>query len=114
MIKLIHTADLHLGKNFSKSMLDTDLAQKRKKALWNTLENILSFTKINSAILLICGDLFDHFPKDYEIMRFLYMIKNILMLKYSLQKEIMIKVLLVIWKSLKGRRIIYSYFLTMI
>lgn len=67
----IHTADLHLGKDFLYSGMSMELARNRKHALWTTLENIFAVAKNNDAVILISGDLFDHSPKSYELYRFL-------------------------------------------
>lgn len=67
----IHTADLHLGKDFLYAGMDMELARNRKRTLWTTLENIFSMAKNNDAVLFISGDLFDHRPKVYELYRFI-------------------------------------------
>jgi len=71
MFPIVHSADLHLGRNFLNQRYDYEMSQKRKESLWNTFENILSFSKNNHATLLLCGDTFDHTPEVHEVIHFL-------------------------------------------
>ena len=57
-LKILHCADLHIGKKFS--YLDASHSSERSKALRLSLTKITDFCKENGVdALLICGDLFD-------------------------------------------------------
>ncbi len=57
VVKLVHTADLHLGSHFSST---PEIAAKRKLEQMQTLGNIIKICHEREAIaLLIAGDLFD-------------------------------------------------------
>lgn len=58
MIKILHTADLHLGKSFSG--LERTKSDIRKKELRQTLSRIIELAKAEDVdAVLIAGDLFD-------------------------------------------------------
>ena len=57
-LKILHCADLHIGKNFS--YLDAQRSAERTRAAMASLSKITAFCKENCVdALLICGDLFD-------------------------------------------------------
>lgn len=58
MIKIIHTADIHLGKNFGKSL--GEKGKEYRIQLLKSLENIVDLAiNENASLLIIAGDLFD-------------------------------------------------------
>ncbi|MCI8401629.1 MAG: DNA repair exonuclease [Lachnospiraceae bacterium] len=64
-MKIIHTADLHLGMRPDKGRPWSD---ERSEALWNALRRIIqTANEEKAALLLIAGDLFHHQPLLREL-----------------------------------------------
>ena len=62
MIKIVHTADVHLDTPFSGFLNSSD-AYLRREEILETFDSIIHFTKEYAAdLLLIAGDLFDQLP----------------------------------------------------
>ncbi len=60
MIKFIHTADIHLGLQFTNVSFDKDKAVARRRELWSTFERIVKKSKDDNVdFLFIAGDLFE-------------------------------------------------------
>jgi exonuclease SbcD len=59
-IRILHTADLHLGSPFSGSGFDSDKIKERKRDLFECFDSILvSAQKKKVDLVIICGDLFE-------------------------------------------------------
>jgi len=59
-LRILHTADLHLGSPFSGSGFDSDKIKERKRDLFECFDSILiSAQKKKVDLLIICGDLFE-------------------------------------------------------
>ena len=59
MIKILHTADIHLDSPFS--LLDVKKAQARKSELRGTFTSMMLYAKTeNYDIVLLPGDIFDN------------------------------------------------------
>ena len=58
-MKIIHTADIHLGSKMD-SRYPRELVQKRKEELKNTFLRMVEYAQKNEVkVILLCGDLFD-------------------------------------------------------
>ena len=58
MLKIIHTADIHLDSPFS--LFDAQKAQARKNELRGVFSSLIMYAKTEKAdMVLIAGDLFD-------------------------------------------------------
>ena len=59
-ISFVHTADLHLGRQFHFGKRGKELGNQKRNDLWTTFDKILEICEKNSVdFLLISGDLFD-------------------------------------------------------
>lgn len=59
-MKIIHTADVHLGMSFSTASFAKDFGKEKRKAILKNMVNIISYCEKEKAdILLIAGDLFE-------------------------------------------------------
>jgi exonuclease SbcD len=59
-LRILHTADLHLGSPFSGSGFDSDKIKERKRDLFECFDSILiSAQKKKVDLVIICGDLFE-------------------------------------------------------
>lgn len=66
IVKIVHTADLHLGSHFSST---PEIALKRKTEQLETLKNIMAICEERgAAALLIAGDLFDTLRVDIQLL----------------------------------------------
>lgn len=66
IVKLIHTADLHLGSHFSST---PEIAAKRKLEQLESLQSIIDIChEKEAAALLIAGDLFDSVRVDQQLL----------------------------------------------
>lgn len=66
VVKLVHTADLHLGSHFSST---PEIAAKRKLEQMQTLQRIVGLCREREAsALLIAGDLFDSVCVDNQLL----------------------------------------------
>lgn len=66
ILKIVHTADLHLGSYFSST---PEIAANRKlEQLENLREIVNSCTKASASVLLIAGDLFDSLRCDRQLL----------------------------------------------
>jgi DNA repair exonuclease SbcCD nuclease subunit len=76
-MKLLHLADIHLGKKFSWLKQD---AGKHRARIWNTFEKSLKYAQDNSIpVIIICGDIFDSpYPSQEQIDKFDRLIDPIL------------------------------------
>lgn len=64
MIKILHTADLHLGRSFASLR---DKAREHRRQLLKTFEKIIELAiRENVSLILIAGDLFDS-NREYGI-----------------------------------------------
>lgn len=53
MLKVLHTADLHLNKRLSY------LPDQRMEEIWDSLEKMLAYGEENAQLMIIAGDLFE-------------------------------------------------------
>ncbi len=75
MIKIIHTADIHLGASPDKGF---PWEEERRTLLWATFKRLIDVVKKEKAdILLICGDLFDARPLMDELKEINYLFSSI-------------------------------------
>lgn len=88
-MKIIHTADIHLGSKMD-SRYPRELVQKRKEELKNTFLRMVEYAQKNEVkVILLCGDLFDSdtplkkekdffysVVKDFSSIDFLYLKGN--------------------------------------
>ncbi|MDO5717897.1 MAG: metallophosphoesterase [Tissierellia bacterium] len=75
MVRIIHTADLHLEKRLDSSSYPSEYAQSRRKEVWETFYNMLLFAeKENVDLFLISGDLFE---SEFFGLRDFYRLKSI-------------------------------------
>lgn len=74
-MKVIHTADLHLGAEPEKGAV---WAENRGKELWETLERLIMYTEKSKAeLLLIAGDLFHRQPLLRELKEVNYLFSSL-------------------------------------
>lgn len=60
-IKILHIADVHLGRDFNFSSKKVNESQVRKEEIWDSFEKSLSFAEDEGVeIVLIPGDLYDN------------------------------------------------------
>ena len=66
IVRIVHTADLHLGSNYSST---PEIAQERKQEQLENLSEIIGICKDRDAdILLIAGDLFESVRVDAQML----------------------------------------------
>lgn len=68
-MKIIHTADIHLGAKMD-SVFPKEISERRKEELRNTFKKMVEYARKNDVgVILLCGDIFDSdapFKKDKE------------------------------------------------
>lgn len=63
MIKFLHLADIHLGLQLNQVAFSMEIAEERRRALWETFEKTVNYAAKNSyEFLFIAGDLYE---EDY-------------------------------------------------
>lgn len=61
MVRILHTADLHLDYGFTPGLLPYNRIKDRRRDLLETFDRIIGIAKDERAeLLLISGDLFEH------------------------------------------------------
>ena len=77
MLKLIHTADLHLGSKM-QSHLDEAQARKRRAELFETFERMVEYARKNQVrAILLCGDVFEYDkPSSIDVERFIDTVRD--------------------------------------
>ncbi len=59
-MKIIHTADIHLGSKMNTRFTDKKIADERKKEIRNAFQRLVDFaSKEEVSIIMLCGDIFD-------------------------------------------------------
>lgn len=74
-MKVVHTADIHLGAEPEKGH---EWAENRGKELWETFERLIAYTeKVQADILLVAGDLFHRQPLLRELKEINYLFSGL-------------------------------------
>ncbi len=74
-MRVIHTADLHLGAEPEKGL---PWAKERGKEIWETLERLITYTiRSQTEVLLIAGDLFHRQPLLRELKEVNYLFSSL-------------------------------------
>ncbi|RVU54821.1 metallophosphoesterase family protein [Anaerosphaera multitolerans] len=77
-MKILHTADLHLGR-FYKGELPREISSLRREELWKSFTNTINYIeKNNIEVFLICGDIYEReFFTLADMLRFSELINSL-------------------------------------